>query len=81
MVLLGKQGTLLPIGTDNETMIHDTKLSNKAAISLQCKLNSKLIAALLFIPYSSLTCGFSHTFPIYDKFINKITYSRHFHSS
>ena len=27
---------------------------NKAAIDLHCKLNGKLIAALLFIPYGSL---------------------------
>ena len=29
------------------------KIRNKAAIALQCKSNVKLIAALLFIPYSS----------------------------
>ena len=34
-------------------------IKNKAAITLQCKLNGKLIAALLFIPYSSLISGYS----------------------
>ena len=29
-------------------------MKNKAVIALQCKLNGNLIAALLFIPYSSL---------------------------
>ena len=29
-------------------------MKNKAAIDLQCKLNGKLIAALLFILYSNL---------------------------
>ena len=32
-------------------------LKNKAAIALQCKSNFKLIAALFFIPYSSLIRG------------------------
>ena len=32
-------------------------IENKAAIALQCKSNVKLIAALLFIPYSSLISG------------------------
>ena len=35
------------------------RIKNKAAIALQCKLNGKLIAALLFIPYSSLIWGYS----------------------
>ena len=30
------------------------RIKNKAAIDSQCKLNVKLIAALFFIPYSSL---------------------------
>ena len=29
-----------------------SRISNEAAIAIQCKLNIKLIAALLFIPYS-----------------------------
>ena len=32
-------------------------IKNKAANGLQCKLNDKLIAALLFIQYSSLIWG------------------------
>ena len=36
-------------------------MKNKAAIALQCELNVKLIAALLFILYSSLIWEYSPT--------------------
>ena len=35
------------------------KIKNKAAIILQCKSDVKLIAALLFLPHSSLIWGYS----------------------
>ena len=36
------------------------RIENKAAITLQCKWNIRLIAALLFIPYSFPLWGYCH---------------------
>ena len=47
------QNQVLP-GTIGTQIGRQYEIKNKAAIALHCKLNGKQIAALLFIPCSSL---------------------------
>ena len=39
------------------------EIKNKAAIAFQCKLNGKIIAALLYILYTCLIWGYSQATP------------------